>query len=415
MDIKKIISNVVVCILSFIFIIVGYNMSPYNTMQGDTEKSYKAKVISIVDKQEHKYDLGKEMTNINVIFKAKITSGKYKNKTVTANQDLDDTIIEKPKQVAKGDSIIISYSQNDNNTSGENKNTVNNDNQDNNSSNDLSDNTNIGNSDNQNVKSQGQWCFVNYNRSNVLLWLIGFFFLLIIIIGRKKGVSTLISLAITLGTIFFVFIPSILYGRNIYLTTIIISIFIIFTSLILINGINIKTICAVAGNIGGLAVAGLLALLMNRLLHITGMVDENYAFLSQVNNGVSINLKAVIWGAIVIGALGAVMDVAMSIASSMNELSHTMKEKTFRSMVHSGMNIGKDAIGTMTNTLILAYIGSSLATILLFIVYSKDITYLTNLEMIVVDVMQAVVGSIGILFAVPATVLLSAKLFCRKK
>lgn len=105
----------------------------------------------------------------------------------------------------------------------------------------------------------------------------------------------------------------------------------------------------------------------------------------------------------------------MTIASAMNELAENMENKTFMKMLKSGMNIGRDAIGTMTNTLILAYVGSSLATVLLLIVYNKDILYLFNMEMIVVEVLQAVVGSMGILFAVPATALFSAYIFTKKK
>ncbi|QSX06929.1 YibE/F family protein [Sedimentibacter sp. zth1] len=105
------------------------------------------------------------------------------------------------------------------------------------------------------------------------------------------------------------------------------------------------------------------------------------------------------------------MDVSMSIASAMQELSVEMKNKSFRRMARSGMNIGRDAIGTMTNTLILAYVGSSLAIILLFTAYNRNILLLLNLEMIVVEVIQAIVGSIGILLAVPVTVLFAAWIF----
>lgn len=182
-------------------------------------------------------------------------------------------------------------------------------------------------------------------------------------------------------------------------------------SIIILNGINKKSLCAILGNLGGLAVSGILALIMNKILTITGMIDEQSTYLTFLDNGVSIDLKAVVWSGIVIGSLGAVMDVAMSLASSMNELSETMHEKSYMKMVKSGMNIGRDAIGTMTNTLILAYVGSSLATILLLVSYNKSLIYLLNMEMITVEILQAIVGSIGILFAVPATVLLSAKIF----
>ena len=128
---------------------------------------------------------------------------------------------------------------------------------------------------------------------------------------------------------------------------------------------------------------------------------------------IRINLPAVIWGGILIGALGAIMDVAMSISSAMEELSEKMRDKSYSSMVASGMNIGKDAIGTMTNTLILAYVGSSIAMVLLFMAYNRNLLVLFNLEMIVVEILQAILGSMGILFAVPATVFFAAWIYNR--
>lgn len=386
LSIKKIITNIIVIILSITFILIGYIVVPYKSLDTSGLVSKKAKVLEILDKKNSTYDIGTEITSVTITFKAKFTSGKEKSKTFTAIQTIDGMILPKPKEVHKGDNILcVKINPDDNNSA------------------------NIYSNDNQNI----EWHFDNYNRFSKLLWLIGLFFILIIIIGRKKGVSTLISLILTIAIIFIVYLPSILFGKNIYMSTIIVSLFIIFMSLILINGINTKTICAIAGNIGGLLVAGILALIMNKVLSVTGMINDNYMYLALLDNDVHINLPAVVWGAIVIGALGAVMDIAMSISSSMYELSSTMKDKSYKNMVRSGMNIGKDAIGTMTNTLILAYIGSSLATILLFLAYNRDINYVLNLEAIIVEIMQAIVGSIGILFAVPATVLLSAKIYCK--
>ena len=116
-----------------------------------------------------------------------------------------------------------------------------------------------------------------------------------------------------------------------------------------------------------------------------------------------------------IGSLGAIMDVSMSIASAMQELAVEMKDRTFKRMVSSGMNIGRDAIGTMTITLILAYAGSSIASILLFTLNNRNLLILMNFEMIVVEVIQAIVGSLGILLAVPITVLFAGATFNKNK
>ena len=152
---------------------------------------------------------------------------------------------------------------------------------------------------------------------------------------------------------------------------------------------------------------------MSKILNLTGFIDEDYVFLNYLELDKPIDLVAIIWSGILIGSLGAVMDVAMSIASAMNELAENMDKKTFSRLLRSGMNIGRDAIGTMTNTLILAYVGGSLATVLLLIAYNRNLLYLFSLEMIVVEVLQAIVGSMGILFAVPVTAIFSAYIFTR--
>ena len=376
---KKFITSIIIIIISILFIYIGHSICPYEKSGSDKLDLSKAKVTKILDVKESLYDLGSPVTKKEITFNAKITSGEHKGEIVSITEVIDGMILPKPREVKKGDHILIShYDQSD-------------------------------------IGGTNRWEYICHNRATIILILVIGFFALILLIGKRKGISTLISLIITMAVVFWVFIPSILFGKNIYISTIIISIFIILMSIILLNGINKKSMCAILGNLGGLAISGILALVMNKILAVTGMVNENYTFLSFLDNGVSIDLKAVVWSGVVIGSLGAVMDVAMSIASSMNELSETMHEKSYRKMVKSGMNIGRDAIGTMTNTLILAYVGSSLATILLLVSYNKNLIYLLNMEMITVEILQAIVGSIGILFAVPATVLLSAKIFNKKE
>ena len=340
---------------------------------------HKAKVTSVGDAISDSMSIFGEYSpfeNTLIPFSMEFTGGPHKGESAEATQLIDNIYVNPPKEVEVGDHIIVAK------------------------------NTGI-------ESSADEWIFIEHNRSNYLIVLCLAFLLLIVLIGRSKGFATILSLVFTGSAIFLVYIPSILKGYNIYVSTVINCVLIIIVSLILLNGINKKTLCAILGNIGGVAVAGILTIIMNNLLNITGFVDEDYTYLSYLETGVPIDLKAVIWGGVVIGSLGAIMDVAMSIASAMNELSDHMEKKSFSRMLKSGMNIGKDAIGTMTNTLILAYIGGSLAMVLLLTAYNRSVLYLFNLEMIVVEVVQAVVGSIGILFAVPATAIFAAYIFNR--
>lgn len=362
----------IICVLSLAFIFIGNKVSKFNTVEKFTETVETATVVGDISVSEDTENLKVKI----VKFKGKITSGILKGETVSMEQRIDEIMYPVPEMVKKGDKILIASA----------------------------DMMGI-------VGGDVLWYYAGVNRVPSMA-LLGLLFLgLVLLIGRFKGVRTAIALCATVSSVFFVLIPSILSGKNIYIATTIVTVFIILSSLLILNGFNKKSLCAIVGNIGGVAISGALALAVNALMGITGMVDQDYIFLMVLDGNISIDLKAVVWCGIIVGSVGAVMDVAMSLASSMNELSEQMKNRSFASMVRSGMNIGKDAIGTMTNTLILAYVGSSLAVILLFAAYNRDVLAILNYEMVVVEFIQGVVGSIGILLAVPATVLFSSWIF----
>ena len=152
---------------------------------------------------------------------------------------------------------------------------------------------------------------------------------------------------------------------------------------------------------------------MSNILSLTGVIDEDSIYILQLTSANPIDLKAIIFAAIIIGAMGAIMDTAMSISSSLWEVSIHSGKPTFDALFKSGMNIGRDVMGTMTNTLILAYIGSSLSIVLLFVAYNSSLLYLFNIEMIIVEVLQALIGSLGILLTMPITSFICAALYTK--
>ena len=117
------------------------------------------------------------------------------------------------------------------------------------------------------------------------------------------------------------------------------------------------------------------------------------------------DLKALIFAGILVGALGATMDVAMSISSALTELIHNAPHLRFWEIIRSGLTIGRDIMGTMSNTLVLAYVGSGLHVTLLFLTYYERLEDILNVELIAVEMLQALAGSLGILFTIPATTL----------
>lgn len=378
MNIIDIFVAIGVFVLSIFLIFIGNNFFDYDLGVSQDVNVTKAKVISIVDIRTTELVEGMYRTEID--FYAELTSGENSGETVKITQSIDDMFFPIPDPVEAGDSIIASnaYTTND-------------------------------------ETDDVTWSYLGQDRTGLLLVVIISFIVLIVLIGSIKGLLSVLSLITTVGVIFFVYVPAILTGANIYLLTILILFFIILSSFIILNGINTKTLCAILGNIGGIIVTAILAVIVNYIFDISGAMDSDYMLLTMLEGGVSIDLQAIIWGGILIGSVGAIMDVSMSIASSMTELSVHMQDKSFSKMLKSGLNIGRDAIGTMTNTLILAYIGGSLATVLLLTANNRDFLVFMNFEIILVEILQAVIGSIGILLAVPTTALFSAWLYNREK
>lgn len=366
----------VVLILSIIYIIIGNKVAmKNNSFFNEVSKlDYpRAKVTRIIERKETPLQIDglENQYNTDITFEAEILSGKNKNNLVIGTQSISTYITGTVKEVAKGDKILL-YNE-------------------------------------VSYEGESKWYFVEYSRTSALIVLTAIFLGLILLFGRTKGVKTLVSLVFTILAIFMVYIPAILGGQNIYAWTIITCAFITISTVLLVYGYSRKTLATALGCIGGVLVAGILTLIMNSVLRLTGFVDENAIYLEQLNS--KIDLKAIIFGGILVGAVGAIMDVSIDIASSLTEVASKMEKPDFKEIVKSGFNIGKDIMGTMTNTLILAYIGSSLSTVLLLTASSHSLTYLFNLEMITVEILQALAGSIGILTTIPLTSVIAAALY----
>lgn len=259
------------------------------------------------------------------------------------------------------------------------------------------------------------WVMLEYVRSDGILILGGAFVLVVLIFGRWKGLNTMISLGFTCLAVFMVFIPSVLSGQNIYIWSIVTCLYTIIMTMLLINGASKKSFAAGAGCFAGVAMAGILTVIMDWALSLTGMTTEDALYLQMLDVAEPINLRAIIFAAIIIGAMGAIMDVAMDISSSLQEIQANSPEITARGLIRSGFNIGRDVLGTMANTLVLAYIGSSLSTTLLLVAYNVEMIQLFNMEMIIVELLQAIVGSFGILLAIPLTSFICAAIYPKHK
>ena len=202
-------------------------------------------------------------------------------------------------------------------------------------------------------------------------------------------------------------------GYNAYLWASITCIFTIMMTLILINSISKKTWATIIGGVAGTIIAAAGTVIMTEVMQLTGFVDEHSYYLTLLDTEVPINLTAIVFAAIVIGAVGAIMDVAMDLSSSLYELSEHVPDITFGRLCKSGMAISRDIMGTMANTLVLAYIGSSLSCIMILLTYSTSAMDLMNREVIIVELLQAIIGSLAILLTAPCTVVTCGVLYLK--
>ena len=239
-------------------------------------------------------------------------------------------------------------------------------------------------------------------RQNYLIGLVIFFFASIILVGRKKGIKAIIGLIITVLAVFIVLLAAIFKGYNAILVSIGTCFIIIVLTFTVIDGWNKKTISAALGTLGGVILAGIIAIITGYLAKLSGAGKEEAIMLSIASDTV-FNFRDLLFAEIIVSALGACMDVGMSIASSLSELKIKNPSISGKELFKSGMNIGGDMIGTMTNTLILSFIGSSLILVLLYMSSQVTFTEVINIEAIATECVCALSGSIGIVYTVPIT------------
>jgi len=242
--------------------------------------------------------------------------------------------------------------------------------------------------------------FVDFVRTTPLLWLTAIFAIAIILISRWKGVRSLLSMAFSLLVIIGYIIPHILSGDDPLRVSIIGSIILLGVTLYLTYGWNLKTHAAVISMVLVLLITGALSGLFITFSKLTGSGDENALFLLQMLN-TQINLRGLLLGGMIIGALGVLDDLVTTQASAVFELHHANPSLGFRGLFRSAMRIGQDHVAATVNTLVLAYAGASLPMLLMFTLGKGNLGYLVNFEFVAEEIVRTLVGSLGLISAVP--------------
>jgi uncharacterized membrane protein len=244
---------------------------------------------------------------------------------------------------------------------------------------------------------------IGYERSNYILQLIIIFLLCLIILGGIKGLKAIIALSITILLILYVLIPLLLKGYNPIVISVVVCAIATLITLTIIAGFNKKSTSAILGTVGGLLIAGIIAFLYGILAKLTGFNSAEAQMLLYLPEQIAFNYKGLLFAGIIIGALGAVMDVSISISSALTEIEKENPKIKINELFNHGMTIGRDIMGTMANTLILAYTGSTLSMLLIFVGFQKTLNEIINLDSVATEILRAIAGSIGLIFAIPIT------------
>ena len=255
-----------------------------------------------------------------------------------------------------------------------------------------------------------------FNRIPILVGFLLLFFLIVVLVGRMTGLKSMIGLLLTFVCLFVILIPLLLKGAPTILTTFAVCAYIALVSFTILGGVHRKTVSAFLGTLSGMLLAMVFALIVQRLAKIDGLRLEDSEPLVQLKYaGAAIRVRGLLVAGIIISALGAVMDVAMSISSSLEEVHAANPSLTRKMLFKSGMNIGRDMVGTMTNTLILAFLGSEF-TLMIFL-YARELTFyhMFSTAFISLETISGISASIGMVLSIPLTALISSALISKKK
>lgn len=251
------------------------------------------------------------------------------------------------------------------------------------------------------------------NREPYVIGFVLLFFVLICMVGGKNGIKAVLGLVVTFALVLFFLFPAIYRGMSPINAAIITVIFTTIITIGILTGYSKKTLAAILGTVVGVIISGVTAWAFGKIAGISGYNVSNIDTLISVANCTNIKVGDLLFAGILISSLGAVMDVGLSIASTIAELHSVKAELTWTQLFQSGMNVGKDMMGTMANTLILAFAGGSLSELLLDYAYDLPYIQLINSYTIGIEVMQGVAGSIGIILTVPLVSIFSSLLYAK--
>lgn len=251
-------------------------------------------------------------------------------------------------------------------------------------------------------------------RIDKILVLVGIFVGLLLIYARKVGFQSLLSFVGSVLIIWEYLIPALRNGENIFLITVLTLIFLSALIIFLVAGFTRKGFSAFLGTMSGLFVTAALTFLFGDAFRIDGM-SQPFAQSIVFSSATGINILEIFYAAIVIGASGAAMDIAMDMSATIEELKYHNPNLNRRELINSGFNVGRSVIGTMTTTLLLAYSGGFLTLMMLFLERDMTLLQILNMKMVTSEIIKILIGSIGLVVVAPMTTYIGAFIYSLEK
>lgn len=362
--IKELKENKIVIIIILMTVIASllfdnYLKKDYSRVNNDTTDFVSSEVVEVTSSdveydEELKINLGKQ------VVKVKILEGKSKGKIVSMDNYL--TAVHNI-EVKVGTKVIISADEPD--------------------------------------VIDAYYTIYNFDRSLGMIVFILILFMAVITIGKGKGIKSIIGLAYTLYLVIFFLLPTVFSGYAPVIMSVICVILSTIVTLMLLNGKSKKTYGAIISTILGVILSAGCFYLMSIILNVNGFSSDEAESLVLITRATNLQIKEILFAGILISSLGAIMDVGMSIVSALYEVYYHQPNLTRKELFDSGIEIGKDMIGTMTNTLILAFTGSAFISLLVLFSYNVDTLQLLNSNYIAIEFAQGIAGTLGIVLTVP--------------
>lgn len=251
---------------------------------------------------------------------------------------------------------------------------------------------------------------MSYERSGLIILLVTVFIAMVILFGKSKGVASVAALIVTLLNVVFLFMPMLINGVPAILAAIIVVLLSTFYTMVVLNGFCLKSYIATFCCTACTAFAGLLAWLVSLIWGVSTLNTPEIEDLLFVTENTGFRIDNLLTAGILIASMGAVMDTCMSIVSSLFELKAQNLSMTTKQLLQSGMNIGKDIMGTMTNTLILAFVGSSINLVLIYYMYCMPAISLLNTDFIIVEIVKGIISSMAVVISIPVATFMTSYL-----